>query len=460
MTIRLRLTLLYSALLIAMIALFGVAVYSVLDRTLRTQIDDDLEQVLDDTEADIRDNITDDGDLAIAPLPLNTFQSENTYVQLWVIEDDLLVNLSRSLGTYNQPLDPSALNEGQDIYSNITIEDNDLRVRTRSIDVNGETVAYVQAAASLKPVTDATSQLLVIMGALGGGLVVLSGVLGYFMALNALKPISKINETARAIVAAEDLNRRVPYANNHDELSAMTATINNMLERLEKLFNAQQRFVADISHELRTPITAIQGHVELMQRFGYEADSMEAVARSTDRMVQLVEDLMLLANADIGRMTPRKTTIQLDTLLLDVYEKAYTKRKEGVQVQLGHIDSTVVEADPSLLTQLLEHLVTNAICYTEADGRVTLSLQHNHRWAEISVQDTGVGIAEKDLHQIFDRFYRVDTARTRPGGGSGLGLSIALWITKAHGGELTVQSKVGEGSTFTVRLPYTSQSPN
>jgi two-component system, OmpR family, sensor kinase len=460
MTIRLRLTLLYSALLIATIVLFGAAVYGVLDRTLRTQVDEDLEQVLDDTESDIRNNITDEGELTVAPLPLNTFQSENTYVQLWVVEDELLVNLSRSLGTYNQPLDASAFDHDDDTVSNVTIEDNDLRVRTRAIDANGDTIAYIQAASSLKPVTDATGQLFVIMGALGGGLVVISGVVGYFMALNALKPISKINETARAIVAAEDLNRRVPYANTHDELGAMTSTINNMLERLEKLFNAQQRFVADISHELRTPITAIQGHVELMQRFGYDQDSMDAVARSTVRMVQLVEDLMLLANADIGRMTPHKSTVHLDTLLLHAYEKAHQHNKEGVQVHLGNVEQVMVEGDPSLLSQLLENLVNNAICYTEADGRVTLSVHRNHKWVEISVQDTGVGIAEKDLHQIFDRFYRVDTARARPGGGSGLGLSIAMWIAQAHDGELTVQSKVGEGSTFTVRLPYHTPSSN
>lgn len=455
MTIRLRLTLLYSAFLIAIIALFGVAVYSVLDRTLRTQIDNDLEQVLDDTEGDIRDNVTEDGELAVAPLPLNTFQSESTYVQLWVVDDDLLVNLSRSLGTYNQSLDASALENSQQSYSTVTIDDNALRVLTRPIDVDGVTVAYIQAAAPLKPVTDATSRLLTIMGTLGVGLVIGSGVLGYFMALNALKPISKINETARAIVAAEDLNRRVPYANHHDELSAMTATINNMLERLEKLFNAQQQFVSDISHELRTPITAIQGHVEIMQRFGYDKDSMQAVARSTYRMVQLVEDLMMLANADIGRMKPRTTPISLDALVLMVYEKAHSANtRNGVHIQLGEIEPITVEADPSLLSQLLDHLLSNAICYTDTDGEVTLSLQRSHQWAEISVADTGVGIAEENLHQIFDRFYRVDASRTRPGGGSGLGLSIAMWIAKAHGGELTVRSKVGEGSTFTVHLPY------
>lgn len=460
MTIRLRLTLLYSSLLIATILVFGGAVYGVLDRTLRTQLDNDLEQVINDTESDIRDSITEDGEVAFfAPLPVDTFQSETYFVQLWLVDEELPVNLSRSLGTYNQPLDRDALNGKHNGYSTVTIDENRLRVQTRSIGIDGETVAFIQVAASLKPVTDATDRLLGIMGGLTLMLIIVSAVLGYFMALNVLKDITRINETAAAIVAAADLKRRVPHTGKHDELGALTATINDMLERLEKLFNTQQRFVSDVSHELRTPITAIQGHVEIMQRYGYEKDSMDAVARSTDRMVQLVEDLMMLANADIGRIAPTRSQVEMDTLILNVYKKSKSlAESRGVRLSLGHIDPVMLEADVNLLNQLLHHLVHNALCYTKEDGTVVLSVEQKETSVEVSVADTGIGIAEKDLLLIFDRFYRVDTSRTRPGGGSGLGLSIAMWIARAHGGDLVVKSTVGKGSTFTLQLPCTPPS--
>lgn len=463
MTVRLRLTLLYSTLLIAIIVVFGVAVYGILERTLRTQLDDDLQAVLDDTERSIRDNLSAEGEIVIAPLRLNTFQSRDTYVQLWLTENDLLVNLSRSLGTYSEALDPAALSftSTEDNHSHVTIEGIGLRVITRPLVVEGEHVAYIQVAASLEPVEQATDRLFKIMLSMGLGLTIISGLLGYWMALNTLKPINKINETAQAIVAADDLKRRIPYNGKQDELGALADTINQMLQRLDKLFSTQQRFVSDVSHELRTPITAIQGHVEIMQRFGYDEESMASIARSTARMVQLVEDLMLLANADIGRLVPTIAPVELDTLLLDFYHRAkQISAEQGNKhptIKLGTITPIVTQADEHLLGLLLKHLVNNAVCYTEAGGSITLSLEQSpDRWAEIHVQDTGIGIAEDQLEQIFDRFYRIDLSRTRPKGGSGLGLSIASWIAKAHHGELLVKSKLGEGSVFTLRLPIDS----
>lgn len=454
MTIRLRLTLLYSGLLIAMLALFGIAVFGILDQTLRSQTDEDLVEVLDDTERIIIANRTPEGDFEASDLPQESFQAiDSVYIQLWLPEEEKLINLSRSLGDYAHHLDAAAVGNDDVVYSNVNVDDIDLRVATRRIEVDDETIAYLQVASSLESINDATHNLAIIIGLLGAIAVLLSVLIGTWMARHALAPINSINTTAQHIVAADDLKRRVPYEGN-DELGALTSTINNMLERLDGLFTSQQQFVSDVSHELRTPLTALQGHVEIIQRFGYDEESMTAIARSTERMVHLVEDLMFLANADIGRLHPVKMPIDLDTLLLEVYNYAKSLGNGSVNMELKVLDHLSVDGDPQLLKNLLKHLVTNAITYTDSGDAITLQLKQHGQWIDIVVQDSGIGIAQEDISHIFDRFYRVDKARSRERGGSGLGLSIAMWIVKAHGGQLLVTSDIGRGTTFTVRLPH------
>lgn len=454
MTIRLRLTLLYSSLLIAMLALFGMAVFGILDQTLRTQTDNNIVDVLDDTEHIILDNRDQDGNIQAKDLPLKSFQpTDSMYIQLWLNDEQELVNLSRSLEGYNEHLDASAVGHEDTVFSNVHIDDLDLRVATRPIVIEGQTVAYLQVATSMKSIQDATYNLAVIMVLLGTVAAIIAFFVGGWMASRALAPINSINTTAQHIVAADDLKRRVPYSGN-DELGALTETINRMLERLDRLFSSQQQFVSDVSHELRTPLAAIQGHVEIIQRFGYDEESMMAIARSTERMVHLVEDLMFLANADIGRVNPTVMAVDLDTVMLEIYNHAKSISKDRVSVQLDDLEHLSVKADPYLLKNMLKHLVLNAIAYTDAHGKITLSLQQHDNWADIVITDTGIGISPEDLEHIFNRFYRADKARSRLSGGSGLGLSIAMWIAKAHGGNLLVTSKLGEGTTFTVRLPY------
>ncbi len=456
MTIRLRLTLLYSSLLIAMLALFGMAVFGILDQTLRSQTDDNLVDTLDDTEQILLANRAADGHLQPTYFGLKSFQPiDSMYVQLWLHNEQELINLSRSLEGYGEHLDANSVGHTQIVFSNVEIDGINLRVATRPMVIDGHTMGYLQVASSLESIQHATYNLAIIMGILGAIAVMLSLFLGSWMASRALAPINSINNTAQQIVAADDLKRRVPY-NSSDELGALTATINRMLERLERLFTSQQQFVSDVSHELRTPLAAIQGHSEIIQRFGYEEESMTAIARSTERMVHLVEDLMFLANADIGRLNPVKADVELDTVLLEAYNHAKTLSKDRVVVQIQHLDHVMVKADPYLLKNLLKHLITNAVTYTNDQGHVMLSLRQHGQWVDLSVTDTGIGIAPEDLSHVFDRFYRADKARSRISGGSGLGLSIAMWIAKAHDGDLLVESTLGKGTTFTLRLPYLS----
>jgi signal transduction histidine kinase len=275
--------------------------------------------------------------------------------------------------------------------------------------------------------------------------------------------MDEITQAALAISRAEDLSRRIEVGGPADEVGRLAATFNEMLARLEALFRTQRRFTADVSHELRTPLTTIQGNIDLLRR-GL-ADDPEArraaladVEGEVARMSRLVDDLLLLARLDAGIELERRP-VELDTLLLEVYRQAMLM-SDGVEVHLGHEDQVVVLGDKDRLRQLLLNLADNAIKYTPAGGRVTLSLYHEGDAARIAVTDTGVGIPPEDLAPgpkerplIFERFYRADRARSSGSGGTGLGLSIVDWIVHAHGGRIEVESEVGKGSTFNVWLP-------
>ncbi|MEZ4515355.1 MAG: ATP-binding protein [Chloroflexota bacterium] len=239
----------------------------------------------------------------------------------------------------------------------------------------------------------------------------------------------------------------------------MARAFNQTLERLERLFRSQQRFLADVSHELRTPLTSMRGNMDIMQRMEqYDEQSVVVIQEEMERMSRLLGDLLLLARADSGGLPIRHERVELDNLLFDVYRQMDRMEKQ-VDLELAEVDQVVVSGDDDRLKQLILNLVDNAIKYTPPGGRVSLSLTKDAGWAHIQVTDTGVGIPPEDLAHIFDRFYRVDKARTRSMGGSGLGLAIAKWVAQAHGGNIQVTSTVGQGTTFTVTLPIMVTTP-
>jgi len=270
--------------------------------------------------------------------------------------------------------------------------------------------------------------------------------------LVALQPVDTIAQTARQITAADDLSRRIPYDGPPDELGQLTQTFNETLARLERLFNVQRRFVADVSHEMRTPLTTIRGNVDLMRRFGYDEEAIAAIDGEARRMSRLVEDLLLLAKADAGRLPLERQLVELDSIVVEVFNQARVL-SDTVTVALGPVEPARVIGDSDRIKQLLLNLISNGLKYTPEGGTVTLGLQRDGEWVDVNVTDTGVGIPAEDLPHIFDRFYRVDKARSRAQGGTGLGLSIAKWLAEAHGGQITVTSEPGSGSTFTIRLP-------
>lgn len=275
-----------------------------------------------------------------------------------------------------------------------------------------------------------------------------------------LRPLEEITQVAEQITSAEDLSRRIPDEGRDDEIGRLTRAINRLMQRLENLFRSQQRLLADVSHELRTPLTAIRGNLDLLRMMGSaDRESLDAIETEVKRMTRLVEDLLTLARADGGGLTILQEAVDLDTVFLDVYRQI-TMLKRPVRLEIGAIDQACVLGDADRLKQLMLILLDNATKYTPTGGTVTMELAIDDTHAILAVNDTGIGIARQDLRHIFERFYRVDKARTRGTGGSGLGLSIAQSIVTAHGGTIEVDSELGHGTKFTVRLPLYRGAPS
>lgn len=461
MSIRTRLTLWYTGLLAVSLFVIGVLIYTLVGRVLLLNLDDRLVGQAQNVIALIQAE-NDPLDVMLsgrAQLPPIGIYGSQYFIQI-VQLDGRAVQLSENLAGQRLPVPLQFVQNivpGEPRRLTLTIAGTQLRVVSLAIPIGTRIIGIVEVAANLSSMTDA---LEVIRRALLTGSLVallLAAVGGSILARAALRPIKAITETAQQITGTEDLSQRIPVAMPGDELGELTETINDMLGRLDEAFSGQQRLVADVSHELRTPLTTIQGNLDLLRRGVAEdpamrGEALAAIEDQTARMRRLVADLLLLAQADAG-LKLYCQPVELDTLLLDVYRQAQVMaRNTGVSVRLGGEDQAIVEGDADRLRQLLLNLADNAIKYTPAGGEVTLTLQRNDGGVAVSVEDTGVGITTEDLPHIFERFYRADPSRARPGG-SGLGLAIAQWIAQAHGGELTVESAPGRGSKFTLLLP-------
>lgn len=294
-------------------------------------------------------------------------------------------------------------------------------------------------------------QLILLIGIPFGLLIAL--IAGWIIARGALRPIGRISRTMRAIGESRDLSRRLNFIGPHDEVGRLADTFDGMMVRLEKAFETQKRFITDASHELRTPLTAIRGNADLMTRApAHERElCLTAIRQESERMSRLVNDLLLLAEADIEEQPVHLQLIDLDDVIRDVYHSSLVISGDKVTVVLEQADPVSVCADPDRIKQLLLNLLDNAVKFTPKGGAVTLSLRSERAVARIEVADTGVGIPPEEQEAIFQRFYRVEEARSKRG--SGLGLAICSWIVSAHGGSIGVHSEPGKGSTFTVRLP-------
>jgi two-component system, OmpR family, heavy metal sensor histidine kinase CusS len=295
-------------------------------------------------------------------------------------------------------------------------------------------------------------------------LVLLIGWLGgYWMSRRALEPVDAITRAARSI-SIENLSERLEVPGAGDELARLAETWNGMLARLEAAVKRLSEFTADASHELRTPITLIRATAELTLRRNRSPETYREALRhviaEADRMTRLIEDLLLLARADAGLPALPLDRVELTPLVRDICRQGQILAEERqLKISAELPDQPVyVEANDPALRRLLMLLVDNAVKYTPAGGRITVSVGLDLSGPTVTVRDTGIGIPDTALPHVFERFYRADESRNREAGGAGLGLSIARWIAERHHAHLEAESVVGRGSAFRVRFPSANGS--
>jgi len=459
MPIRWRLTLWFALILCAILILSGIVLHILLQRYLIGQVDENLSIYSARVHGTLHpQEIPDPLDYEVIHSklpPINEFASPGIYIQLIDRSGNVVVK-SDNLGEQELPVNPILISQG--FAGNVAIEtlaagdSASVRMIVSPLYLRDQ-VLLLEVAQSLNHIDAAMSQVRWALLASILVALILASLSGGVIARRALVPVSRITQTAQDIETSSDLSQRVGYLGPGDEIGELANTFDHMIEHLDRVFQSQKYFVADASHELRGPLTVIRGNLDLLKRKLGEEErrrSLKAIERESIRMSKIVDDLLLLTEIESGQLAQPQRVLLKD-ILSEELERARTlagSRKIDVSQQ----EDLAINGDAQSLKQLLGNLVDNAIKYTPEHGTITLSSFRDGSWARLEVTDTGIGIPPEHLPHIFDRFYRVDKARSRASGGTGLGLAIVKGIAEQHGGKVNVTSEPGKGSTFTVRL--------
>jgi signal transduction histidine kinase len=341
-----------------------------------------------------------------------------------------------------------------------------LLVSRQISDTTAGTLGRVIVGVTTSRITTLPREYRIVLFFIAPLIIVLAGWLAWTATGFTAQRISRINHDVAAITDGRSLHRRLSMDDAGQEFQELVGTLNAMIARLETSFSGLRRFTADASHELKTPLAVLRADVERAMTDHTPPPerlvALEEALQETTRMADLVESLLTLARADEGRFDIHKEPVSLKPLVQDIYETAVILGEgAGVTVNFPFTADVTVMGDPTRLRQLFLNLVTNAIKYTPAGGKVELGLGLHPDNVTFAVRDTGIGIAAVDVPHIFERFWRADRARSRMSerGGFGLGLAISQWIAQAHGGTLTASSRLGRGSLFTVTLPLAARQP-
>jgi len=464
--IRLRMALWFAFLLVTLVGAVGIFLLSTLDDVVQEQIDAALRLRASRVEREITtgdDDRLDPSDVESGLLelaPLEEFSSPGIYVQVRDITGTVIAasaNLPRGELPVTHRLIEDALQD-REAFETIPVGNEQVRVLAWPVDSAGPVVGIVVVGQSLRlvEVTREGVQRLITIAAGVATVAALAGA--WWVTARALRPIADITTVVRSISATGQFDQRVKATVADDEVGRLVVTFNEMLARLDRTFAAQREFLGDASHELRGPLMVIRGNLDLL-RLGLPEDERRASVREAseevERLSRLAADLLLLTEAD-AEVAVEPVEVRLDAVVTAAWEKARHADDGRHEIRLSRVEPLTVLGDRTRLDQVVWNLVENALRYTPAGGGIELDLVRQGNEAVLLVSDTGVGIPEEHLPRIFERFYRVDKARSRSNGGTGLGLAIVKSIAEAHGGRVGVSSVVGRGTTITVSLPARS----
>ncbi len=488
-SIRIRLTLWYLGVLALIIAALCVFIYLSVARNLARMTDENLNEIAQVVEADLH---KEDADIAAEKLqqkldeenkkPDETDEDEKTQKEeVLAIEEAIVEELNdlrfRDYGIVilagngqqlastvtDERLQNGLKNQSADIpFADLTIENEIFRVHRLSLKLDGKSFQLLvsRSLREQKAFLDGLRKIFYLAVPLA---LLLAGCGGYFLARQSLAPVvSMSNQAAR--IGSTNLDKRLPIKNERDELGGLAKVFNALLERLENAFAQQRCFMADASHELRTPLAIVRSEAEVAlskddRNSAEYRESLNVIHDESKSLTHIVEDLFLLARADGGQLKPQFATVYLDEILTECVHAIRTlAEKRKVEIRISAFGEMPVQADESLLHRLFLNLLDNAVKYNRESGKVSIAAEIDENNYRITISDTGAGITEADQVKIFERFYRVDKARSRDNttgkNGVGLGLSIAAWIAEVHQGSLTLQKSDSNGSAFRVELPH------
>ena len=458
LSIGVRLTLWYLAIFALAQIVFGVGMWLILRHHLYDMVDDDLESQVEDLRSFFEAQKKNASMAKLHEEVDESYSIEHSgdYLEVYAETGELIYRSEFLQAHQSALLPPDQITR---IFTRSRmIDGRPFRfIFTRLTQINGH-IYTVEMGAPTDDVTETLSQFrsyllmfapLLLLAAAGGG---------YWLSRRALSPVDALVQTARA-VSGTNLNSRLQKLETGDELQRLSDTLNEMLDRIESAFLRITEFTADASHELRTPISLIRTEAELaLRRSRGESEYKESLRHiliEAERTTALIEQLLSMARADSGREALHLQPVDLRQTLTSVaagWRQVATIRNLQFSSRLDTSDAFVT-GDETLLRRLLDVLLDNAFKYTPPPGSVQLRLETQGESAVISVQDSGEGIAQENQSKIFERFYRVDQARSRAQGGAGLGLAIAQWIVMQHHGSIAVESRPGHGTTFRVELP-------
>jgi heavy metal sensor kinase len=471
-SLRARLTLWYTLVLGAPLVAFAGASFLVLDRALLHRSDAFLDETLGAFTTELRSEQQEERttpraiaaslhDVQFSDVRLAVFDSLGTLVAAGNIDTTARYALDHPVDLARVGAELRGRVNGSRNFFTIGAGERGYRIAAEPVAIFG--TRYLVAAAyplhhdreTMEAV--ATAYLiaipLLLLIAAGGG---------YFLASRSLSPVAAMSARA-AEISATNLNERLPVGQRRDELSALAQVVNGLLERLERAFAQQRRFMADASHELRTPVAVLrtEAEVTLSRPTRNEAEYRESVSvmrDSAQRLGRIVDDLFLLARADAGHLPLRREPLYLEEVVDEAARAVRTLANErGVRIALLPLDDSPFDGDADLLGRVLLNLLDNAIKHSPPGGTVTLALTRTSHEYHITVTDEGPGIPLEAQPQVFDRFFRADKARSRENvdatAGAGLGLAIGRWIAEAHGGRLELVRSDSNGSEFRLALP-------
>lgn len=453
LSLRLKLTLWYVSLLAITILIFSGYVYWRLRHTLMWQVDNSLRVVATQILLDL--DITKNEVSFKHSGGMNAIADELRKMHLIVRLVSSTGKVLAGLGYYKEvPLKVPKIPG----YTSVSKDERVWRVYNFPIkDRSNNIIGWLQTIQSLDSLSHALEEL---REQFYWGIplaLIMAGLGGFFLANRALKPIDQITQTAYSITAT-DLSRRINYRGPKDEVGRLADTFDAMLNRLQEAFERERRFTDDAAHELRTPLTILKGKigVTLSKRRStseYEK-TLKELEQEVDRLIRLSTDLLFLSRLGQEKFQWQWENIDLSDLLHVIAEQVMPMAKEkGVRL-VKSIDSNLhVNGDRDHLIRLFLNLLDNALKYTPKGGEIRLSAKERNKSISVAIADSGPGIPEEALPHIFERFYRVDSDRSRETGGTGLGLTIAYEIVRQHGGSIEVKSKVGKGTTFIVTFP-------